>query len=440
MDVRFSDGLPDLGDSGFSLSPRIHGLSAFVRSPRWVGRLSLQSGVVEWLVERATARIPESTWNLPRWIQVSGSDFWISESGQTVAEIISTECGGLAVSVRDAASGNLLWERFVPIPEAADWAETSPAWPGAQTEEIYGFLADDTKRFVVCLFRQSRRTHHYDPKRGWAVPPPPYACQTDAVRFDPLTGNAIWRESFQGVRVEILERRSFTGIWSNSPRLGMLDFESGTNRTIYESPNLLGWPVLNGSVLSVPWHSKREVGVDWIDERGTRVRNGAWRQSAVRSTQLRATGSGLALQTNDQMVWWLGKEDKPLWSIRAKPYVYRVHSSADTDIFVGTDGRGGRLLGFDAASGRETLNLKPALGGVGDLTKVPGHDVLVATFRTSRADSKPARLLVLSMKDRHHELDHQCWGLIGAWEHGAVFLAGGHRERLAIVDVSGTDS
>jgi hypothetical protein len=435
MAVTFLDGLPGFGDSGCPLSMRIRGLSAFLRSPRCIGRFSLQSGAVDWLIERATAPFTKSTWNLPRRILVSGSDFWISESGQAVAEIISTECGGLVVSVRDASTGSPLWEDFVPVPVAADWAETSPAWPGAQTEEIDGFLADDPKCLIVCLFRQSRRSGLSDPARGIEVfSLPSYGCQTDAIRFDPLSGNAMWHAAYQDVRVGILERRSFTEIWSNSPRLGVLDFESGTNAIIYESPNLLGWPVLDCSVLSVPWHSKGDVGVDWIDKRGTRIRTAAWRQSGVRSTKLHGTESGLALQTNDQMIWWLGKEDMPLWRIRAKPYIYQVHCSA-TDVFVGTDGNGGRLLGFDAVSGRETINLKPALGGVGDLTKVPGHDVLVATFRISRTYSNPARLLILSMKDRLHDLDNQCWGLVGTWEHGAVFLAGVNGERLAIVDI-----
>lgn len=250
-----------------------------------------------------------------------------------------------------------------------------------------------------------------------------------------MTGKIVWHGVFRNVRVGIIERSSFTGIWSHSPWLGLLDFETGTNVTLYESPNVLGWPVRVGAVLAVPWHSKREVGVDWIDDRGGQIRKGAWRQSRVRSTILHATESGLALQTNDQMLWWLGTGNVPLWTIRAKPYIYRVHCSRASNVFVGTDGNGGRLVGLDQVSGRETLNLKPALGGVGDLAKVPGHDVLVATFSTSRSDSTPARLLVLPMRDRHHNLDNQCRGLVGTWEHGAVCLAGKHGERLAVVDI-----
>jgi len=438
MSVTFLNGLPGLGDSTCTLSLRTRGPSAFLRSPCFIARIS---GEVEWLIERSLGKLTESTWNLPRRIRVSGSDLWISEADPVVAEIISTECGGLTVSVRHAETGKQLWEHFIPIPEAAEWAEPSPAWPGAQTEEIEAFIADDPKRLIVCLFRQSRRSGMFCPHRGIKVfSLPPYACQTDAACFEPLTGKAIWRAAFQNVRVGIIERRCFTGIWSHGPWLGMVDFEAGTNTTLYESPNLLGWPVRVGSVLAVPWHSKGEVGVDWIDGRGGRVRKGAWRRAGVRSTNLHATESGLALQTNDQMLSWLGDEQLPLWSTRAKPYIYRVHCSRGTNVFVGTDGNGGRLFGLDAASGRETLNLKPALGGVGDLAKVAGHTALVARFAISRSYSIPARLLVLSMKDRCHDLETQCHVLVGTWEHGAVCRAGKNGEQLAIVDIRSSET
>ena len=259
-----------------------------------------------------------------------------------------------------------------------------------QTEEIYAFFAADSRRLVICLMRQSRRSGMVYPAEGIDVRGlPPYRCQTDAFRLDPATGAEHWRASFQDFPVRILERQSFSGVWSNGCKLGVLDFEDGHNTTLYESPNHLGWPVRYGSLVSVSWHSKGEVGVDWIDDCGRRTRRGCWRQPRVLSTKLHGTEAGLALQTNDQALWWLGDEEVPLWNVKAKPYIYRVHRSPDTDVFIGTDGNGGRLLGHDADSGRETLNLKPALGGVGDLAKVPGHDVLVSRFFTSRSYSTP---------------------------------------------------
>jgi hypothetical protein len=432
MSVILVDRLPDLEDSALSL--RCSGLSAFVRSPRFIARICLTTGKIEWLIERSPVPLTDSVWHLPRRIRISGSDLWVGEADPLVAEVLPTEDGGVAVSARHAKTGKQIWERFISIPEAADWAETSPAWPGAQTEEIYGFIARDAQRLVICLFRQSRRSMRFAPGIR-VVSLPPYQCQTDVIRVEPLTGTVVWRASFQDLFVEILERECFTGIWSDHRRLGMLDFENGTNATLYESRNRLGWPVCDGSVLGVPWHSKTEVGVDWIDKRGSQTRRGAWPQPRVRSTNLHTTESGLALQTNDQKLWWLGKEDLPLWSVRAKPYIYRVHCAPETNVFVGTDGNGGRLLGLDAVTGRETLNLKPALGGVGDVTKVPGHDVLVSSFRISRAYSRLARLLVVSMKDGTYDLAIPCRCLVGTWEHGAICLTGSRGEQFAIVDI-----
>jgi len=376
----------------------------------------------------------EATWNLPRRILVSGSDFWCSEAGEFVAELLPIEDGGVLVSTRHAGTGRQLWEHFIPIPEAADWAEPSPAWPGAQTEEIGAFIADDPNRLIVCLARQSRRSRVYSPDITVATLPP-FACQTDAIRFDLSTGKPIWRAEFGDISVGILERQSFTGIWSRSSRVGVLDFETGTNTILLEYPYSLGWPVRDRSAVAVPWHSTGEVGVVWIDNRGSQIGKGTWRQPRVARTYLHPTGTGLAMQTNDQTLWWLGKEDLPAWNIRAKPYIYRVHCCLATNIFVGTDGRGGRLLAFDPASGQQTLNLKPPLGGAGTLTKVPAHDVLVAKFWTSPRDSVSGSLFVIAMKDRSHRLDCQCRDLLGVWRHGAVCLTGTNGEQLAIVDI-----
>src|SRR5262249_42853628 len=193
---------------------------------------------------------------------------------------------------------------------------------------------------------------------------------------------------------------------SNPHKLGLVNLETGKNTILHASPNILYWPARHGSALCVPWRAKGQVGVDWVDERGHCFRNAAWRHTGVRSTNLHATQAGLALQTNDQTIWWLGEEDRPLWKIRAKPYIYQVHAYPGSDVFVATDGNGGHLFCFDPVSGRQTLDLKPALGGVGHLTKVPGHDVLVSSFAVSRSYSTPARLLVFSIKDRSYDLEN----------------------------------
>jgi hypothetical protein len=197
----------------------------------------------------------------------------------------------------------------------------------------------------------------------------------------------------------------------------------------------LGWPVADGLLHAVSWHSKKEVGVDWIDRNGNRVRNGFWRLAGARDTRLLPTESGLALQTDEQTVWWLGEQQEPSWHVRAKPYVYRVLCSPGSDVFVGTDGRGGRLFAYDPDSGTETLNIRPQMGGAGTLTKVPGHEVLVAKFWVPSRDSTAGRLFMLSMRDRRHEVGEDCRQLLGVWDQGAVCLSGKKGDRVAIVDV-----
>lgn len=159
------DGLPDFMDCDGTLSIRVLGTSAFVHCARFIARIGLPSGRVDWLVERSPTTIVESVFRLPRRIDLfgSGSTLWVSEAAAAVAELISTECGGMTVSARNAATGAQLWEQFVPVPDAAVWAEATPAWPGAETEEIAAFIAQDPSRLIVCLARQTRRSMIYTP-------------------------------------------------------------------------------------------------------------------------------------------------------------------------------------------------------------------------------------------------------------------------------------
>jgi hypothetical protein len=430
----FIDGLPGLSNSVGKLSLHTFGLSAFIRSAHFIARLSLDSSQVAWLFERSPVFLSQEKWNLPRRIFISGSDLWGSEKYELVAELTETEGGGALVSARNALTGRQLWEHFIPVPEPADWAEAAPAWPGAQTEEIDAFFASDANCLVVCISRESRRRRMYS--RDVIVDTvPPHTCQTDAIRLDPSTGEALWRATFLGVAVGIVQRRTFSGIWSSKQLVGRVDFEAGTNRVLHEYDHPFGWPVNDGACVAASWHSKGEVGIVWLDERGLEVRKGSWPVPRVNTTRLHHTEAGIAIQANDQSLWWLGNEDLPGWNIRAKPYIYRVYCCPCTDVFVGTDGRGGRLLAFDPASGKETLNVKPGLGGAGTLSKVPGDDVLVARFWTSRRDTTDGSLFVLSMTDRRHQLECQCRDLVGTWQHGAVCVAGQESERLAIVDV-----
>ncbi len=426
----FVDGLPGL--DGFSTELLTRGSSAFVRSRRFISRMSLESGEVAWLVERHPVQMSESAGNLPRRISITAPQLVYSDADDVIAELSPTEDGAALVSARSATTGQPKWEYFIPIPAAASWAEQSPAWPGARTEEIAAFFANDPTRLVVCLSRNSRRSRMFS--RTISVDKlPPFACQVDAIRLDPR-GEPVWQTSFPNVSIGALRRASFAGIWSSGNRVGVLDLGTGTNRVLHEFPHAIGWPIHDTSLVAVPWHTTSEVGIAWLDEHGDLVRQTQWRQPRVKSTQLHQTEAGLALQVNDQTLTWLG-DDAPLWTIRAKPYIYRVICCVDSDVFVGTDGRGGRLLAFDPNSGEETLNIKPPLGGAGTLAKVPAHEVLVAKFWTSRSDPGAGKLCVLAIRDRTHQLDCQCRELLGVWQHGAVCVAGKNRERMAIVDL-----
>lgn len=433
------DGLPDFPEFDGMLGLQARGTTAFWHCARFIARISLVSGEIEWLAERPSATIAPSNSHLPRNIQLGafGANLWVDETGEVVAEIIRTDGGGVCVSARDGTSGAQLWEHFVSVPDAAEWAEAAPAWPGAQTEEITAFFGTDSTRLIVCLTRHTRRTRRYS-RTVEVTTIPEFACQTDVVRLDPRTGKPLWSAEFRDVPVGIIERRSFTGLWSSGPRVGVIDFEAGTNTVLHELPSALGWPVWNGGEVAVSWHYRGRVGIDWIDDQGCRSRHGSWQVPRVRSTHLHSTGAGLALQTNDQSLWWLGEETEPGWSVRAKPYIYSVHRMPGTDVFIATDGRGGRLLVHDADSGRDTLNLKPVLGGFGDLQKIPGHNVLVSPFRVSRSYSVSPQLLVISMEDRRYSLEGECFLILGTWEHGVVCRVGPRGERLAIVDIRST--
>lgn len=424
----YVEGLPRLADHELALAVTVRGSAAYASCPQFIARISLLDGTLDWLIEQS----PDT---LVRPFSISVPDqLWVSETDKVVAGLRTTGDGGLLVSARSTETGAKLWEHPVQRPDAPDWVEATPAWPGAPTEEIDAFFALDNARLCVCLSHHSRRSM-IATSTFQVMTLPPFAGQLDMLRLDPLTGKKLWSSTFPGVSPGILERRAFTGVWSSSPHLGLIDFETGTNSTLGEYPHALGWPALNGSEVAVPWHTEKEVGIHWLSTSGEPLNHTSWQLARTVSTTLHPTAEGFALQTNDQHLWWLGNERRQLWSVRARPYIYRVHRATETDVFIGTDGNGGRLLGFDAQSGRETINLKPSLGGVGDLACIPGHHSLVATFRVSKSYSSPPRLLILSMADRQHRLVADCSGILATWEHGVVCRAGRNGERLAIIDI-----
>jgi hypothetical protein len=419
MSATYFDFIPGFDDSESHLEVQTHDCVAFLRSSGCLTRIDLAAGHVDWLVERSLDENDDTGVPLSQGILFSGKELWVSPDGKVVAELVPGEDGGLVVAARNALDGRPTWKHSIPVIAHA-------------TVFFTPFFAADTTRLVVCLFRESRRVA----AREGGSKPVPYECQTDAIRLDPLTGQVCWSGSFPGLPIGIMQRESFTGIWSCGTELGRLDFENGSNMVLHQSSSVLGDPVPCGVGLAVSWHSQKEIGVEWFDESGRLIRSSRFSHPKVHSTRLHNTGAGLALQANDAAtLWWYGDEDRPLWSVRAKPYIYRVCRSAGTDVFVGTDGMGGRVFGFDPQTGQETLNLKPALGGVGSLSPVDEHSLLVASFRTSKSYSRAPSLLLLSTIDRSHQVAYECELLVGTWKHGAICRVGERNERLAIIDV-----
>lgn len=408
MSVKFLDHLPDLDDFDGHFGLVVHGLKAFLRTPSYLVCIDLPTAKTDWLIERSAESHGDN-------------HFWISDNGELLAEIQTDTRREISVCLRNPQTGREVWKQSFPCPDPAD-----------------AFFAADSQRLVILRSRQSQIQKLLRPAPADVVTEVrPRATPTTASRLDPVTGATIWSDAFPNLLVRDVERADFTGLWCRSPWLGFLDLESGVNTIIHQSSNELGWsPIRVGATSAVAWHSRKEIGINWFDEHGTRIRYCVIDKPGARDTRLCDSGAGLALNLNSaEMFWWFGDGDQPLWSGRAKPYIYRVHRAPGTDLFVGTDGNGGRLYGFDPKTGVETLNLKPALGGVGDLSRLPGQNTLVASFRVSKSYSVSPRLLVVSMDDGSHYLDYECEDLLGTWQHGAICRAGKEGERLAIVDL-----
>lgn len=408
MPVTLLNDLPGMGHANCRVDLVANGAKGFVRTSDCVARLDLESGRVEWLIERSAPII----WRC---------DSWISPDGAWIAEIVSGERRKVTVCLRSGETGCLIWERSFPC-----------------ADPMNAFFSADSQMLVVCRSRQTGVASLLEYAQGDTVSVvSPHHSGTAATRLDLVSGAEFWSDLYQNLLVRDLERPRFTGLWARSPQLGFLNLETGMNQILHQSPNEIGdSPVRVGKGFAFSWHSKTELGVDWLDEQGQRLHSCVIPCAKVRTSRLMDSGAGLALNINDaERMWWLGEGHQPLWDIRAKPYIYRVHRLTGTDVFVGTDGNGGRLFGFDSTTGAATLNLKPALGGVGDLSKVAEHRALVCSFRISKSYSKPPRLLILSMDDLKHRLDYECQQLVGTWQHGAVCRVGKNFERLAIIDL-----
>src|SRR5262249_16748571 len=150
---------------GGGLKLYARGSHAIINSFDFVARIAFEPAKIDWLVERSPPRLTESERDLPRPMRQEGLAVWIGTTDRVVAEVELIPGARLAVTARNLDTGKQIWQYEVPTPEAADWAEKTPAWPGAQTEEIYGFFANDPDRLIFCLFRQTRRSMLSSPSR-----------------------------------------------------------------------------------------------------------------------------------------------------------------------------------------------------------------------------------------------------------------------------------
>ena len=428
------DSLPGLSDENTWITQCVIGTYAILASPTFLARVCLETGTVNWLIERDVLVVATSAGP----VRVGVSDFsskvlWADAAASVVVDIRRAQDGGCTLAAHCFLSGRPLWVRHFSVPESAEWAESTPAWPGASTEEIDAFLADSKNGLVLCMSRQTRRSRFSSPSRNiHCTELPPYRCQLDAVRIDPQTGTTIWADQYPDVYAGIIERRCFSGLWACASRAGRLDFETGANQVLYEHDATLSWPVRHDSRIAISWHNHRDVGVDWFDENGTRVCGARLQRPKVTSTMLHSVGGGLALQINDQGLCWLDQGTEPLWEARCKPYIYHVYRGTNGDVFVGADGNGGRLFGFDSTTGEEILNLKPSSGGFGSLVALKELGLLVTPF-----SSKPRHggLLILNTSNRSQHMIPGVFAMIGPWSRGVVCRFGTKLNKLAIVDL-----
>ena len=128
MSITLVTGLPGFLDCAGTLTIGVRGNSAFVRCHRFIAGFNLLSGKTDWLIERSPPKIDAACPHPPRFFNTygSGSELWVSQTDEILAEITCTDSGELCVSARHSATGRKLWEHVLPIPTAAEWAEPAP--------------------------------------------------------------------------------------------------------------------------------------------------------------------------------------------------------------------------------------------------------------------------------------------------------------------------
>lgn len=437
------DSLPPF-DEGLTLDEIVFDLEVvtasdhcLVRKTDFLALCSLRTGKVNWCVTRNAPhgnRDPSS--DIFSSLLFWGTKLWIGLNDQVVAEIFYDDPESAKLVARCMSTGNVLWEYVHPRPPLEPWAEEKPAWPGAPQEEAYVFLARSENNLVLCLHRRTR-CHGLSTREFTVFDNPPFQCQTDLYSFEPTTGALRWSKAQIGLRLDLLEWKDFKGVWVNEGRAGWLDFDSGSVCTIERGGCCFGMPGVYGKIGTFPWFDKKSKRVGYIraNQRMEVDCDYSWNEKSVRDIRAWPSSSGVALQVNDQKVIWTTAGER-VWEQRAKPYVYRVFATDKSDIFVATDGAGGRLFGFDRTLGHETLNFRPIFGGLAHTHFFEEAQIAVASVAMKKSHWVPRKLLIFNTETKSMDFVSSCWHVLCPWSRGIVFVSGEKDRKIAFLDLN----
>lgn len=353
--------LADFGVSGAEVHDHILYLSA------WCGGLAaihLTKLTCIWSCFRKHPRFSN-----PRQLRAMQGSLWLSSDAACVAQLREFR-GGVEVRAHSATDGRVLWNRRIPLPAPAPWTESVPAREGLPTEELAAFFAMDRAVMVVVIARSTRRVCS-PPK----IPLPPFRSKLEFYRIDHNSGEFLWHKSYDGGRVNFLEREAFNGLFLTETDVCELDLHSGAMVQIMDVLPLRSWPRrVDGRVLVAikvrGGISLRSVG-----------RNDSLRafisRSRVKSLEIFDCDGTAVLQVNDKQLLALSDNLKPKWEFQSNRFIYRVAAVPCGPIFAATPGKRGFLYALRRQDGARLLEAEVA-GGAAYPVHVPGTRLVVA--------------------------------------------------------------
>lgn len=359
--------------------------------------------------------------NAPRQISTFKGVVWFHEQSNRIVELLKDGVGCLAVC-RDGSTGHVLWRVQVPLPEPAEWAEALPAWPGAPTEELQAFLAQETDYLVVCIARTSRRwrTQEHDF--------PPYRSQLDLLRLDPVSGELMYQRSHADIVIDILERQHFVGTFRARRGAGIVDWSSGDARMLVTTPVCPYPPLSRLEDIVVGWKVRGGVELRAIERSNGAVMHAHFhKRSGVKRARLLSTDQASILHINSQFLLPLSAELEPHWEARTPPHVYSVLHREGEPIIVETAGQGGYLFVIDPATGAELLKEK-TLYGVSELRGFDNCRSVVGLGGMGLVILNPSTLTTEGVKFTH---SHDVWETYGS----TVFVPDLGQRRAVWVEV-----